>query len=1122
MLKYENIIARLSESAKIDILTNLGALSDRELISVGLPSFKSGTLEQVTKGIYPPYAYLANAWDTGLVRKIAGNVGSSMLSQGIGFGVLPSAKIKINPYRSCVSEDAHLSSRIAEAYALGLKDAGVTPCISGFSIEPDEVAWLDRLPDNRIIYEYIVKPYINAMQQGGVSAMVREDLHARNYEDRNHMLASLFGKTSVTENSYAVCEHVSAENTVRYVNEGIVCLQGAGYALQAALRKYVNAKKAVDRGEMREEDLISEIKRGSAISPEMLDSALDRVIEFINFCSIKYAERGELEKDTEALALDASRESVVLLKNKANFLPITKKAKIAIIGDIAKANDACTEALKRIFEGEQMELAGVCRGYDLAKDIPDPELCDEAMKLSESVDVVILFVGTDEKKEKYITRTQNLSLPANQEMLAHRLALSCPNKVVAVLSSNYALDTFVLDNFASLIISPIQTKYGAQAIAEVVLGKVNPSGRLAYSIYRNADKNLQKHRKNLRGGMMSGRFLGYRYYDAALTDIGYPFGFGLGYTKFAYSGFTVNKDGKAQLTLKNVGKRAGYEVVQLYAGLSQSSQARPKKELVGFEKVFLEAGESRTVSLDFEFPKIFDTSSNTYVTERGAYDVYVGSSVSDIKAHITVSAGDKDMTEACEDASRYLESRSNIISDNYTLEARYSTMKKTIKNIFAGVAFILFAILIQVYCVSANTTSTLLNLLTVASVIAASVFFIIDAVDKKRIGDVEKAEAEKANEKWFEDATKLEEFDTHTMFADEFADENDDGEEEHETQDAASSADEYLAYIDKDFTFELAASELEKFAIERGCKIDQSTVCSLLSALASSRVVVLSGLSKDEFVKLSSMLCEYFECTSHIDTVDSGYTDGASLFFRTDASGNRSKTGVLRVIEEAGKVESDLHLAILASANKESLANSFEDVVKYAKNPYGNIAISSIPEKYRFAPNICFLVGLEAGATLNDISEDVASVATVMDIRVSLSAPSANLSSVHRLKYYQLDYMSERAVTRSEVDESIWKKVDKLEEFACKHIEFSIGNKQWLGIEKYVAVYTACNGELDEAIDRVVASKIIPGIVATTVNTEGAELELADEVEIIFGENNAENCRKVIRSADLSRNTKKS
>ena len=1121
MLKYENVISRLSESAKVDILTNILGLTDRELITMGVPAVKAGSLAGMTENIFPSPTMLANSWNRELVQKVGEVSAAYMASKGIGIALTPAAHIKINPYRSALSEDVHLAASIAEAYALGADSMGLKSCISGFAIESDETAWLDRTPDERVIYEYIVRPYIQAFANKQMAVCVKEDIHTWGYDDKNRGFAELAAEGALGEKVVAVSENLNAENTVKYINKGVICLQGAGYAVQAALRKYVKVKKAVDRGEMKEEELLEEIKRGSAISPEMLDAAVDRMIAFASECTPKYIGDQEAQTLIASLQESASRESVVLLKNLSKLLPVSRKTKVAVIGDIAVSNETWMKKFTETLTESGANVIGVARGYEIDADVPDPELSEEAMELAKKADVTILFVGTDKKREKYITRTRNLSLPANQDILAEKIATKYAKRTVAVLSSNYALDIATIDELGAFVLAPIGNAGSAKALADAVCGRYSPSGKLANSLYRNTDYSLSKQQNYMQSGVKAGRFIGYRYYDTAKWDIGYPFGHGIGYSAFSYSSLSV-KDDSVSFTVKNTGRMAAAEVAQLYVGITEASSPRPKKELVAYEKIYLEAGQSQKVTLKLSIPQVFDPVSKKAVAEKGTYCVYVGTSVRDIKLEGKLKAGDTELVATREPLSRYLQSESNIISENYTLEARYPIMKKAIKNIACGAALLLLAVFLQIYCVSTNTSSAFLNIVTVGMIGVGVALFILEAIDRKRMSEKEKDVAEKANEKWFEDAARLESFDADKMFADEFGT-NDSADAQNESEpEKNSNDDEYFAYVDKEFTFAVAADELEIFLNDHGCKVDRSCVNDLISAMASSRLVLLSGLGTSEFEKLVTTLSQYFDCHTYIDKVDKSYTVAPRTFYSTDASGNRTKTGALRVIEEAAKMGEKMHISAFANLNRSAMENCFADIVRYAKSPYSDNLLSAIEEKYRFSQNIWFVAGLEANKTLNDIPADIADVAAVVDVKMSVVAPSANAASVHRFPYYQMEYMSERVTGRSEIDENLWKKVDKLAEFVRGFAEYSIGNKQWLSMERYVAVFAACRGDIPEALDRAVAARIVPSVIAQTVTSpDGAHMGLSDEIEKIFGENNAEISRRVIRAAELSRTVKK-
>lgn len=1122
MLKYENVISRLSESAKVDILTNILGLTERELITMGVPAVKAGALANITENIFPSPAMLANSWNCELVGRVGEVSAAYMASKGIGIALTPAAHIKLNPYRTAISEDTHLASSLAASYALGADSMGLKSCVLDFGLESDETAWLDRIPDERVIYEYIVRPYAEVFEKKKMAVCVKEDIHVAGYDNRNHDLAGLVADGKLGDGVIAVSEELNAENTVKYINQGVICLQGAGYAVQAALRKYVKVKKAVDRGEMKEEELLDEVRRGSAISPEMLDAAVDRMIAFASECTPKYIGEQEAQSLIGSIEESVARESIVLLKNLSKLLPASKKTKIAIIGDLATADAEWTQRLSERLQGSGANVIGIARGYDINSDIPNDALAGEALELAKKADVTLLFVGTDKKREKYITRTRNLSLPANQDILAQNIAEKYAKHTVAVLSSNYALDISTVDELGALMLAPIGTHGSAEALADAVCGKYSPSGKLASSLYRNTDYSLAKQQNYMQSGVKAGRFIGYRYYDTADWNIGYPFGHGIGYAVFSYSALSVKND-CVTFTVKNSGRMAAAEVVQVYVGIEDPSSPRPKKELVAFEKVYLEAGRSQKISLNISIPKVFDTVSKKMVTEKGSYCVYVGSSVKDIRLEGRIKAGDAELARTNEPLSRYLQSESNIISENYTLEARYPIMKKAIKNIACGAALLLLAVLLQIYCVSTNTSSAFLNIITVGLIGVGVALFILEAIDRKRMSEKEIDVAQKANEKWFEDATRLESFDADKMFADEFGTNEPTEVQNANEPEKHSNDDEYFAYVDKEFTFAVAADELELFLNQHGCKLDRSSVNDIISAMAASRLVILSGLGASEFEKLAATLSQYFDCSTYIDKIDKSYNVASRTFYFTDNSGNRSKTGALRVIEEAAKTSEKIHIASFAGLNDMAMENCFADIVRYAKSPYSSGILSAIEEKYRLSQNIWFIAGLEANKTLNDIPADIADVAAVLDIKMSVVAPSPNAASVHKFPYYQMEYMGDRVTGRCEIDENLWKKVDKLAEFVRGFADYSIGNKQWLSMERYVAVFVACRGEIYEALDRAVAARIVPSAIALTQATPGgAHMGLSDEIEKIFGENNAEFSRRVIRAAEVSRTVKNS
>ena len=332
----------------------------------------------------------------------------------------------------------------------------------------------------------------------------------------------------------------------------------------------------------------------------------------------------------------------------------------------------------------------------------------------------------------------------------------------------------------------------------------------------------------------------------------------------------------------------------------------------------------------------------------------------------------------------------------------------------------------------------------------------------------------------------------------------------------ADVADEYLAYIDKDLTLARTAEELSAFALERGCKLERRSVYTLLSALSSSRLVILNGIRRDEFAALAGVLCEYLECNFHMDIADSSYVDGESVFMRSDENGNKIKSGALRTVEEAGASQSELHIAPIANVSVEMLGNCFDDIVKYAKNPALPSLVSSVEGKYRFSRNILFLVGLDSQRTLSEIPASVAEVATVCEPKLTLTDRAAVLSHTHKLKLYQLEYMADSVAAAGIVDEDDWKKLDAFERYVGERTGYTIGNKRWISIERYASVYTSAGGDSAEALDEAIAARLLPSVIMSCKNAQSdARISLGDAIESIFGENEMDSSRRAVRNARL-------
>ena len=288
-----------------------------------------------------------------------------------------------------------------------------------------------------------------------------------------------------------------------------------------------------------------------------------------------------------------------------------------------------------------LNSVGYAKGFD-RQGKPDEALKAEAVLLAKNADVVLLCMGLDEIKESEGIDRADMKLAENQLELLAAVAAANPN-VVVLLSAGSSLESDWVKDCKALVYGCLGGQAGAGALVEVLTGAQNPCGKLAETWARSyADTPAKAHF----GGdgptveYREGLYVGYRYYDTAGVPTAFPFGYGLSYTSFAYSDLKADETG-VTLTVTNTGSCAGAEVVQLYVAKPDAKVFRPVKELKGFAKVQLEAGESKTVTipLDDKAFRYWNVKTDRWEVESGSYQLLVGASSADIRltAAVTVA-----------------------------------------------------------------------------------------------------------------------------------------------------------------------------------------------------------------------------------------------------------------------------------------------------------------------------------------------------------------------------------------------------------------------------------------------------------------------------------------------------
>ena len=399
-------------------------------------------------------------------------------------------------------------------------------------------------------------------------------------------------------------------------------------------------------------ELIEAVKSGK-MSEELLDQRVDELLDVIlsTTKAVKPLEGKPFDVEKHhAMAAKASEQSIVLLKNENGILPLKKGAKVAVIGEFAQkaryqgagssvVNPTKLDHTMDVIKNFELDVAGFEPGYPRSGK-GDPAMQAKAVELAKKADIVLLYLGLDEISESEGLDRAHMRLPQSQIDLLKAVAAANPN-VVVVMSAGSAVEMPWLDKCKALVHGYLCGQAGASSVLKVIMGQVNPSGKLAESYpvkYEDVSSAPYFPSKERNAEYREGLYVGYRYFETANVPVLFPFGFGLSYTTFEYSDLTVT-DKEAAFTLKNTGSMDGAEVAQLYVSKPDGDVFRPAKELKGFQKVFLKAGESKkvTIKLDDKAFRYFNVNTNQFEVEGGQWTILIGASAADIKLSGTVS-----------------------------------------------------------------------------------------------------------------------------------------------------------------------------------------------------------------------------------------------------------------------------------------------------------------------------------------------------------------------------------------------------------------------------------------------------------------------------------------------------
>lgn len=590
-----------------------------------------GLNESLKATCFPTLAAMANSWDKSLAEEVGTALGCEAAFQDVSVLLGPGLNMKRSPLCGrnfeYFSEDPYLAGFLAAGYVRGIQKSGVSACLKHFAANSQEERRMvvDSVVDERTLREIYLTGFEIAVKESNPRTVMSA------YNPINGTYAN--------ENEHLLKEILRDE----WGFDGVIVTDWGGNNDRVEALRCGNELEMPSSGGETDWDVIEAVRDGR-LDESYVDEAVYRLLSLI-FDAVKVKEDKKPQVDWELhhqTARRAAQNCIVLLKNNG-VLPLSGGVKTALVGEFAKKPSyqgggsssvnptKIDTALDCISDYDEVQFVGYRQGF-YRYGRGSKRLEKQAVRLAECADVILVYLG-DPNESEGLDRPE-MTLPESQTKLLKKLKQT-GKKIVAVMSCGAAVETDFTKYCDAVVQGYLGGQAGASGMLDVLTGRVNPSGKLAESYpIRYSDCPNAKYfpAKELTAEYREGPYIGYRYYDTARVDVKYPFGYGLSYTNFEYKDLIVTDNG-VSFTLTNSGRMDGAEVAQLYVGTPQGKVFRPRKELKGFVKVNLMAGESKVVTIPFdEYTfRYFNVKTNKWEVEKCDYTIMIGASSADIK-----------------------------------------------------------------------------------------------------------------------------------------------------------------------------------------------------------------------------------------------------------------------------------------------------------------------------------------------------------------------------------------------------------------------------------------------------------------------------------------------------------
>ena len=640
-MDIEKIVASMRLEDKIAICEGANFWETRAFEKYGIPAMfvcdgPNGLRKQDLRGgtdmlgvnnsqpatCFPAAVTTANSWDTDLLQAIGNAIAEEAKTQGVGVVLGPGCNIKRNPLCGrnfeYFSEDPYLSGKLAASFIRGIENHGVGTSLKHYAANSQEFSRFtsDSIMDERTLREIYLTGFEMAVKEGKPATVMcsYNKLHGTHASDHKELLTDIL-RTDWGFDGMVVTDWGAMNDRIEGFKAGcdLNMPGGSNYMFKEC------AQAAAD-GTLLKSDI---------------DESVRRILKQVFRATKSLEDSDTCDYDAHhAVARKAAEQGAVLLKNEDGILPLGGDVKIAVIGAMAKdmryQGAGSSHVNARLLDRPIDFLPGAvyAPGCDDRGDTTEARIA-EAVSAAQTADVAVVFAGLPAHYESEGFDRDNMKMPEGHVRMIESVAQANPNTVV-VLFCGSAVECPWADRVKAILYMGLPGEAGGEAIANLLYGKANPSGKLAESWpYTYADVPSAEIFGKLQDALyVEGIYVGYRYYDKAGKAVRWPFGHGLSYTTFGYSDLFV-ENRTVTVTVSNTGPLPGAEVVQLYVAAPQDGVHRPLRELKGFQKVFLQPGQSKTVTFQLD-GRSFALWQNGWRVPGGTYKIQIANLTSDI------------------------------------------------------------------------------------------------------------------------------------------------------------------------------------------------------------------------------------------------------------------------------------------------------------------------------------------------------------------------------------------------------------------------------------------------------------------------------------------------------------